>query len=75
LDFLAKSGNKNALSDVVVAAMLARTALLGALSNVEINLCGLSECVYKSDLIKRVGELRQSAYAREKSVLDAITLY
>lgn len=74
LDFLAKNGNKNALSDVLVAAMMARSALLGALSNVEINLCGLSECTYKSGLIKRVGELRQSAYDREKAVLDAITL-
>lgn len=74
LDFLAKNGNKSALSDVAVAAMMARTALLGALCNVEINLSSLCESDYKSDLIGKIAILRQSAYAREKAILDAITL-
>ncbi len=74
LDFLAKNGNKNALSDVAVAAMMARSATLGALSNVEINIASLSESDYKSRLIKRVTQLRQQANAREKTILDALTV-
>ena len=49
-----KRGNKGAVSDGLIAAMLARTAVVGALFNVKINLASIKDESYVSELEKRV---------------------
>ena len=45
-----KRGNKGAVSDGLIAAMLARTAVVGALFNVKINLASIKDESYVSEL-------------------------
>ena len=52
-----KRGNKGAVSDGLIAAMLARTAVVGALFNVKINLASIKDESYVSELGKKVEKL------------------
>lgn len=72
--FVAQKGNKNALSDIAVATMLLRTAVLGALYNVKINLGGLPESEYKQKTCTKVEKLEAQAIAKEKEILSYIVL-
>ena len=64
-----KRGNKGAVSDGLIAAMLARTAVVGALFNVKINLASIKDESYVSELEKRVEKLESVAIFCEKSIL------
>ena len=64
-----KRGNKGAVSDGLIAAMLARTAVVGALFNVKINLASIKDESYVSELEKRVEKLESDANFCEKSIL------
>ena len=64
-----KRGNKGAVSDGLIAAMLARTAVVGALFNVKINLASIKDESYVSELEKRVEKLESYAIFCEKSIL------
>lgn len=64
-----KRGNKGAVSDGLIAAMLARTAVVGALFNVKINLASIKDECYVSELEKRVEKLESVAIFCEKSIL------
>ena len=64
-----KRGNKGAVSDGLIAAMLARTAVVGALFNVKINLASIKDESYVSELEKRVEKLESDAIFCEKSIL------
>lgn len=73
-NFVAENGNKNALSDIAVAAMLIRTAILGALYNVKINLNSLPDDEYKEKMKLKVSALEEMAEGKEKEILSKITL-
>ena len=64
-----KRGNKGAVSDGLIAAMLARTAVVGALFNVKINLASIKDESYVSELGKKVEKLESDAIFCEKSIL------
>ena len=64
-----KRGNKGAVSDGLIAVMLARTAVVGALFNVKINLASIKDESYVSELEKRVEKLESDAIFCEKSIL------
>lgn len=65
-----EEGNPNAESDALVSAMLARTAVLGALFNVSINLGGIKDEQFVAKMRRRVQELRQYAAEREGELLS-----
>ena len=65
-----EEGNPNAESDALVSAMLARTAVLGALFNVSINLGGIKDEAFCQKMRKRVQELRRYAEEQEKELLS-----
>lgn len=67
-------GNQNALSDGLVAAMTARTAVLGALYNVKINLGSVKDAVYVEKITAEVAALEKLAVAREAEILAKATL-
>lgn len=54
-------GNKNAASDVKVAALELHTAILGAVLNIEINLSGLSDPTLVTSFQEEANKLRKSA--------------
>lgn len=67
-------GNAGAVSDGLVSAMLARTALLSALLNVKINLKSIRDEVYAARMSERVSELEELALQSEKKILAASPL-
>lgn len=69
---VAKLGNRNAVTDACVAMMSARSAVLGALMNVRINLGSLKDSTFVEQLQSEADELERKACTKEKELLDAI---
>jgi len=67
-------GNKNAVTDAAVAAMMARTAILGALLNVKINLKPIKDLSFVKDVADQVQEIEFRVERKEKNILDQIDL-
>jgi formiminotetrahydrofolate cyclodeaminase len=65
-------GYKNAVTDAAVAAMMARTAVLGALLNVKINLKSIKDPSFVKDVAGQVQEIESSVERTEKNILDQI---
>ena len=62
-------GNSGAVSDGLISAMLARTAVLGALLNVKINLNSIRDEVFAGELKREVERLEQAAAEGEARIL------
>ena len=69
---VARLGNRNAVTDACVAMMSARTAVLGALLNVRINLGSLKDRDFVLQLQTEADTIEQTACRREKELLDAV---
>ena len=67
-------GNKNAVTDAAVAAMMARTAILGALLNVKINLKSIKDLSFVKDVADQVQKIESMVERKEKNILDQIDL-
>lgn len=67
-------GNANAVTDGLVAAMLARTAVLSALLNVKINLLSIQDEAFRASMETRVECLEKTALAYEKKILKSSEL-
>ena len=67
--FAVERGNKNALSDGLVSAMTARTAVLSALLNVRINLGSIKDEAFVWKLSDKCNTLWVNALAEEKEIL------
>ena len=68
------SGNKNAVTDGVVAAMNARTAALAALYNVKINLVSIEDDEFVKELTRKINDLEQQAKSKEQAILASIMI-
>lgn len=71
---IGSKGNRNAVTDACVAMMCARTAALGAILNVRINLSGLDDKEKVSELENRCMALQDEAQVKEASLLNTIVL-
>lgn len=69
LESVAQMGNPNAVTDAAVAIMCARTAILGALLNVEINLSSLNDVDFVAAMRLEAASLRIEAKEAERKVL------
>lgn len=69
---VARLGNRNAVTDACVAMMSARSAVLGALLNVRINLGSLKDADFVLRLQAEADQIELSAIQREKELLEAI---
>jgi len=69
---LAPVGNRHAISDVGVAALLAATSLRGAALNVRINLPHLDDDALRDEATATLEELLAGLPAREKAVADGV---
>ena len=72
-EIVVEKGNKNAISDGAIAAMMARNAILSALYNVEINAVCLKDETEKERLLKRSDELKALAGKREAEILAKVS--
>ena len=73
-EMVLKKGNPNAVTDGLVAVMMARTAILGALYNVKINLKSLTDTSYVSKLSAQIKEMETIALEKEKNLLALVNL-
>src|ERR1700744_62564 len=69
---MAETGNPNSVTDAGVAALCARTAVLGAFMNVKINASGYKDTAYTADIIKQGEELERQAIALEGEVIAIV---
>ena len=72
IKIVVQKGNKNAASDVAVATMLARTAVLAALYNVKINLTSINDRVFVEKVTLEVNKLEKDVKIKEKEILSII---
>ena len=66
-------GNRNAASDGIVAALMAKSAVLGALSNVHINLEAIKDEAFVRDFTHRAHELREKLDTWEPRLQSMLT--
>ncbi len=66
------NGNQNAVTDGMVSAMMARTAVLSAILNVRINLASIKDEVFVDQLTGEIETLEWEARAKEDSILSSV---
>tara|TARA_B100001287_G_scaffold70379_1_gene57972 strand:+ start:388 stop:2073 length:1686 start_codon:yes stop_codon:yes gene_type:complete len=69
---MAEIGNPNAITDVGVAALCARTAVFGAYLNLKINCKSLDDKSFVKKVVKKGGELVKKANEFESEILDMV---
>jgi glutamate formiminotransferase/formiminotetrahydrofolate cyclodeaminase len=69
---MAEIGNPNSVTDAGVAALCARTAVLGAFMNVKINATGYMDKTYIADIIKQGEELERQTVALEAEIIALV---
>ncbi|MEJ2170359.1 MAG: cyclodeaminase/cyclohydrolase family protein, partial [Desulfobacterales bacterium] len=67
-----KSGNRNAASDGAVGAMMARTAVMGGLFNVKINLAAVKDSAFVEEMTREADKLESRVQEREKEILSYV---
>ncbi|MCT4662859.1 MAG: cyclodeaminase/cyclohydrolase family protein [Tissierellales bacterium] len=72
IEILVKKGNQNAVTDGLVAAMMARTAILSALLNVKINLGSIKDEEFVEAMNKKIEILEKLATNREEKILELV---
>ena len=69
-----RNGNRNAVSDGAVGTMLARTAVLGALFNVKINLASVKDKAFVEEMMREVNKLESRVHEREAEILSQVKI-
>ncbi len=69
---MAETGNPNSVTDAGVAALCARTAVLGAFLNVKINASGYKDKVFTDKILTEGNALQQMAIDREVEILEIV---
>jgi glutamate formiminotransferase/formiminotetrahydrofolate cyclodeaminase len=69
---MARSGLEASVSDAGVAAVCARSAVIGAFLNVRINTGELQDQAVKDDFLKRGAALQQKAIDKETEILQLV---
>lgn len=67
-------GNKNAITDVAIAAMMSKTAILSSLYNVKININLIKDHKFGNEIKEEIMKLEEGATLLEKSILDKVKL-
>lgn len=73
-ELMVTKGNRTAETDGLVAAMMARTAVLGALFNVKINLASIEDQAFTEEVSREVKALEAEAVTMEKRILEQSTV-
>ena len=69
-----RNGNRNAASDGAVGTMMARTAVLGALFNVKINLASVKDKPFVEEMMREVNKIESRVHEREKEILSHVEI-
>lgn len=69
-----KQGNKNAVTDALVAVMMARTAALSALYNVKINLASIKDTNFVEKIREEIKHMESEIVNRESEILSDVSI-
>jgi len=69
---MVEQGNPNSVTDAGVAALCARSAVMGAFMNVKINASGYKDKAFVDDTLKRGEELEQKAVTAEAEIIALV---
>ena len=72
IDTVTHKNNNNAVTDACVAMMCARTAVLGALLNVRINLTSITDEAFVKEMSAEAERLERETLAAEQQVLECV---
>lgn len=72
IDAAARRGNSNAVTDATVAMMCARTAVIGALLNVRINLTSITDEAFVKTMTEEADRLEAVAVEAEYKLLEYV---
>lgn len=70
IDAIAQKGNSNAVTDACVSMMCARTAILGALLNVRINLTSIKDEAFVNAMREEADTIEAHTILQEQALLD-----
>lgn len=68
-EILVKEGTQNAITDAAVGALIARSAIIGALYNVKINLLSIKDAPFRDRVKHEAERLEREALAKERDIL------
>ena len=69
---MAETGNPNSVTDAGVAALCARSAVIGAFMNVKINASGYKDKAFVNEVITNGNELEQKAMKLEGEIIELV---
>lgn len=69
---MVEQGNPNSITDAGVAALCARSAVMGAFMNVKINASGYKDKTFVDDILKRGEEIEQKTIAAEIEIIALV---
>jgi glutamate formiminotransferase/formiminotetrahydrofolate cyclodeaminase len=69
---MVEQGNPNSVTDVGVAALGARSAVMGAFMNVKINASGYKDKAFVDDVLKRGEEIEQKTIVAEAEIIALV---
>jgi len=69
---MAETGNPNSITDAGVAALCARTAVLGAFMNVKINASGYKDKAYIAEIISQAQAIEWDTLALERDIIKIV---
>ncbi|WP_259068286.1 glutamate formimidoyltransferase [Mucilaginibacter sp. X4EP1] len=69
---MAETGNPNSISDAGVAALCARSAVIGAFMNVKINASGYNDKEFVVDIIAKGEDIENKTIALEKEIIEIV---
>ena len=72
LEYMAKEGNPNSVSDAGVGVLAIKTAVEGAYMNVKINCKGLDDMDFVNDILGKADKLLTDTDTRAKDILDIV---
>lgn len=72
LELVVTKGNANAVTDGMVATMMARTAILGAVYNVRVNLRSIQDEAFTAALAQQCQRCQQEALGWERKILATV---
>ncbi len=70
-----KQGNKNAVTDALVAVMMSRTAALSALYNVKINLASIKDTDFVEEIREEIKNMESEIVNREREILSDVSMH
>jgi formiminotetrahydrofolate cyclodeaminase len=70
---LVREGNQNAITDAAVAALIARSAVIGAVYNVRINLLSIKDATFRDTAKLQADQFEKKAMEKEKDILSLVT--